>query len=163
MRNRRSLAAIASHRAQRCRLTRVCVGTSRIHRLGLFAATAIKASTRILPYDGEKISKEESLRRLAHGNAYIFAFNDRYDIDGQTRTNTARFINHSCEPNCHTISTRRTIWIVALRDITPGEELTYNYGYGPEDYEHYPCHCGAENCCGYMLEGQYWGVIKRHA
>jgi len=153
---------LASDRAQKSRLTRVRVGTSRIHRLGLFAVTAIKADTRILPYLGEKIPKDESARRAAHGNAYIFAFNDRYDIDGQTLKNTARYPNHSCEPNCYTLSTLRTIWIVALRDITPGEELTYNYGYGAEDYELYPCHCGAKNCCGYILDPKYWGVIKRN-
>lgn len=152
---------MASDLAQRRRMTRVRVGTSRIHGLGLFAITAIKDGTRILPYRGEKIPQDESARRVAQGNAYIFAFNDRYDIDGKSLTNTARYINHACEPNCHTISNIRTIWIVALRDITPGEELTYNYGYGPEDYAQYPCHCGAEQCCGYMLARQYWGVIKR--
>jgi SET domain-containing protein len=113
----------------------------------------------ILPYVGEKIAKEEGARRLAHKNAYIFALNDRYDIDGQTRTNTARYINHSCRPNCEAITTARTIWIVALRDIKNGEELSYNYGYGAEDYAQYPCHCGAEQCCGYMLDRRYWGVI----
>lgn len=161
MLNRPAPSAMASNRAQRLRLTRVRVGTSRIHRLGLFAVAAIKADTHILPYRGEKIPKDESVRRLAQGNACIFALNDRYDIDGETHMNTARFINHSCEPNCYTIVTLRTIWIVALRDITPGEELTYNYGYSVEDYERYPCHCGAKNCCGYMLDRQYWGVLKR--
>ncbi len=149
MLNRCSPSAIASDRAQQLRLARVRVGTSCVRGLGLFAVTAIKDGTRILPYRGAKIPKDESARRVAQGNAYIFAFNDRYDIDGKTLTNTARFINHSCKPNDDVDITTRTIWIVALRDITPGEALTYNYGYGVEDDEQHPCHCGAKHCCGY--------------
>src|SRR4030095_822848 len=74
------------------------------------------------------------------GNAYIFQFNERYDIDGTTLRNKARYINHSCDPNCETLQTQRAIWIMALRDIKAGEELTYNYGYGLE--EGYPLKAG---------------------
>jgi SET domain-containing protein len=59
---------------------------------------------------------------------YFFSFNDRYDIDGKALRNTARYINHSCHPNCEVEQTVRTLWIVALRAIRDGEELTYNYG-----------------------------------
>src|SRR5712664_3273316 len=75
---------------------RVRVGPSRIAGQGLFAEQDIKKGTRILPYIGEKIAKDESTRRLAYGNNYIFELNDRYDIDGKTLANTARYINHSC-------------------------------------------------------------------
>ena len=146
--------------AERRRLARVRIGASTIHRLGLFAVTNLPEGTRILPYHGEKITKEESARRVTAGNAYIFAFTARYDIDGQTPTNTARYLNHSCAPNCYTLANLRTIWIVAGRDIVPGEELTYNYGYGPEEYTDYPCRCGATQCCGYMLDQRYWGYIR---
>ena len=108
---------------------RVRVHTSPIAGLGLFAAQDITKWTRILPYLGEKISKAESARRLAQGNVYIFIFNDRYDIDGTVLRNTARYSNHSCDPNCEIAKTTRTLWLVALRDIRDGEELTYNYGY----------------------------------
>jgi uncharacterized protein len=131
----------------------VWVGTSRIAGKGLFAAQDIKKGTRIIQYIGERISKEESVRRLSEGNAYIFDFNDRYNIDGKTLKNKARYINHSCDPNCEAHITKRTIWIVALRDITAGEELSYNYGY---DAKQYRCQCGAKNCCGYILDPQYW-------
>ena len=107
----------------------VWVGTSRIAGKGLFAAQNIKTGTRIIRYNGEKISKEESDRRATSGNAYIFQFNDRYDIDGKTLKNKARYINHSCDPNCEILITKRTIWIVAKRDIKEGEELSYNYGF----------------------------------
>ena len=80
-----------------------------------------------------KIPHEESERRFAAGNVYIFGLNERYAIDGDTPKNTARFINHSCEPNCHTEQFGHTIWIVAIKDIRAGEELTYNYGYEIDD------------------------------
>ena len=126
----------------------------------LFAAQDIKKDTRIIRYNGEKISKAESDRRATNGNVYIFQFNHRYDIDGKTLQNKARYSNHSCNPNCETLKTQRSIWIVALRDIKEGEELTYNYGYGLDEYEKYPCTCGAEHCCGYILHQRYWEWIK---
>jgi uncharacterized protein len=102
---------------------RVWVGTSRIAGKGLFAAQDIEKGTRIIQYIGARIPKEESLRRIAAGNAYIFYFNERDDIDGKTLKNKARYINHSCDPNCEIIITKRTIWILAKRDIQEGEEL----------------------------------------
>jgi uncharacterized protein len=140
---------------------RVWVRKSRIAGLGLFAAQPIKPGTRILPYSGEKITKDESTKRLAQGNAYIFTFNDRYDIDGKVLRNTARYINHSCDPNCEVQTTQRTLWVVALRTIQEGEELTYNYGYALDDETPHACTCGAKNCCGYILAQQYWERIKR--
>jgi SET domain-containing protein len=144
---------------------RVWVHKSRIAGLGLFAAQAISKGTRILPYIGEKIAKAESARRLAQGNVYIFTFNDRYDIDGTSLRNTARYSNHSCEPNCEIAKTTRTIWIAALRDITDGEELTYNYGYAyhPADYKDFPCRCGANTCCGYILAREYSSLLPKPA
>jgi hypothetical protein len=137
------------------------VGLSRIDRQGLFAAIDIKQGTRIVQYIGEKIPKAEGARRLQEGNDYIFELNDYYDIDGKTLKNTARYINHSCNPNCTVENTGRTIWIVAARDIQEGEELSYNYGFEVEEYAKRPCNCGAKNCCGYILGRQYWGLIKR--
>jgi SET domain-containing protein len=138
----------------------VRVRPSRIDRQGLFAAQDIKQGTRILPYVGEKISKAEGAKRAAAGNEYIFELNERYDIDGQDRGNTARYINHSCDPNCVVDLTMHSIWIVARRDIIEGEELTYNYGYDIKDHEYHPCNCGATNCYGYILDQQYWGLLQ---
>ncbi len=107
----------------------VRVGPSRIAGQGLFAAQDIPKGTRIMQYIGEKISSRERARRLAAGNAYIFHLTYRYAIDGQTLDNTARYINHSCDPNCEAEKTSDTVWIIALREITAGEELSYNYGY----------------------------------
>jgi SET domain-containing protein len=142
---------------------RVRVSTSRIAGQGLFAGQDIKKGTKIIQYIGEKILREESERRLAAGSVYIFGLNERYAIDGHTPKNTARYSNHSCDPNCHTEQFGNTIWIVAIQDIRAGEELTYNYGYDDEDYENNPCNCGAQNCCGYILGPQYWDRIKQPA
>jgi SET domain-containing protein len=133
----------------------VWVGTSHIAGQGLFAAQTIKKGTRILQYIGQKIAKEETAERVYHRNQYIFTFNDRSDIDGKTLKNKARYINHSCDPNCEILITQRTIWIVAKRDIQAGEELRYNYGFTAKQYH---CQCGASNCCGYILGEEYWDL-----
>ena len=140
---------------------RVRVGKSRIAGQGLFTVQDIKKDTRILPYVGERISKKESVKRLTQGNVYIFTFSDQYDIDGKVLGNSARYINHSCDPNCEVEITRRSIWIVAIRDILTGEELSYNYGYGMETYGDFPCNCKAKNCVRYILAEEYWGLIKK--
>ena len=140
------------------------IGKSRIAGKGLFAGQDIKQGTTILRYLGTKISKAQTARALAKGNAYICYFNDRYDIDGNTLNNTARYINHSCEPNCTIETTSRAIWIVAVRDIAAGEELTsrYDYEYDPDGYRDFPCYCGAPKCIGYIVDARYWELITQH-
>ena len=140
---------------------RVFVGKSRIAGQGLFTLQHIQKDTRVIHYVGERINKAQSAKRLAQGNAYIFTFSDQYDIDGQVLGNAARYINHSCAPNCAVDITRRNIWIVAMREILAGEELSYNYGYGINRYGEFPCHCKATNCMRYMLAEEYWGLIKK--
>ena len=140
----------------------VRVGPSRIAGQGLFAAQTIAQGTRIVPYIGEKIGSAERARRQAAGNAYIFQITYRYAIDGATLANTARYINHSCAPNCTVILTDGTLWVVALRTIPAGAELSVNYGYDLQHYQDNPCHCGAPHCCGYILDPQYWGRLPHH-
>jgi SET domain-containing protein len=130
----------------------VRVGRSRIAGTGVFAAQFIKKSTWVLEYTGEKISRQEATQRLAQGNIYVFFVGTDYDIDGNTPDNCARYINHSCDPNCESEIIGGSVWIIALRDIQKGEELTYDYGYELEGYEQRPCRCGATNCCGYIVD-----------
>lgn len=129
---------------------------------GLFASQAIPAGRRVIAYTGEKIDKQESARRKAAGNNYIFRLNYAWDIDGSGLENLARYINHSCDPNCRAEISQETIWIVADRDIQPGQELCFNYGFDLTDYQRFPCQCGARVCCGYMLAREFWGEIPQH-
>ena len=137
---------------------------STIDGTGGFAKTGIHKGTRIVEYLGEKINKAESLRRCEANNAYIFTLNDEQDLDGDVAWNPARFINHSCAPNCEAEKDEDRIWIVAARDIEAGEEITFNYGYDLEAYEDYPCQCGSPQCVGYMVAEEFFEhVLRRKA
>jgi hypothetical protein len=133
---------------------------SAIHGTGGFARTAIRKDTRIIEYVGERISKHESVLRCEQNNAFIFSLTDEYDLDGSVSWNPARFINHSCAPNCEAEKDDTRIWIIAIRDIQAGEEITFNYGYGLEDYKEYECHCGSPNCVGYMIAEEYFEHVR---
>jgi len=133
---------------------------SRIHGLGGFAKTAICTGTRIIEYRGERISKGESLRRCEDNNGYIFALNAEQDLDGDVAWNPARLINHSCAPNCEAELEGDRIWIVAKRDIKPGEEITINYGYDLEEYQDYTCRCGSPDCVGYIVAEEFFEHVR---
>lgn len=104
---------------------------SKIQGWGVFATQAINKNTRIIDYAGEKITNRESLRRedkyLDKGHIWCFKLNRLYVRDANVGGNIARFINHSCKPNCYTQIIGDTIWIRAARNIRKGEELTYDY------------------------------------
>ncbi|MEW6159791.1 MAG: SET domain-containing protein-lysine N-methyltransferase [Verrucomicrobiota bacterium] len=124
---------------------------SPIHGSGMFARTALPEGARIVEYVGRLISKTESLEACRQNNEAIFYWNEEFDLDGNVEWNPARHINHSCAPNCAAELVESRIWIVALRPIQRGEEITFNYGYDLQDYREHPCHCGASNCVGYIL------------
>jgi SET domain-containing protein len=134
---------------------------SGIHGQGAFARTAIPAGVPIIEYVGERLTKEESARRCEAGNPYIFCINDEWDLDGNVPENPARFFNHSCAPNCETRQEDDRIWVWTLRDIAPGEELTYNYGYDLESWRDYPCACKAPDCLGYIVPEEHHPTIRR--
>jgi len=133
--------------------------TSGIDGRGMFARAEIFAGDRIIEYTGERISKEESRRRCSEGNNYVFHINQEFDLDGSIESNLARFINHSCAPNAEAELEDDRIWIIASRNIAPGEEITFNYGYDLDDYRAHPCRCGALNCVGYILAEEYWDCV----
>jgi hypothetical protein len=146
------------------------VRDSSIHNKGVFAAKDIPKGTKIIEYVGEKVTKAESSRRVTktiddadheNGAVYIFELNKRHDIDGNFPYNTARLINHSCEPNSEVDIIKGHIWIIAQRKIEKGEEINYNYGYDFEDWEDHPCRCGAKNCIGYILAEDEWPKLRR--
>jgi SET domain-containing protein len=143
--------------------TLVCFRNSPIHGLGCFARTDIAPGRRILEYVGERIDKGESLRRCEADNQYIFSLNSEQDLDGNVDWNPARFVNHSCAPNCDAEVEADRIWIAANRDIRPGEEITFNYGFDLEDYRNYPCHCGTPDCVGYIVAAEFFEHVKKQS
>lgn len=133
---------------------------SAIHGLGAFARKDIPAGARVIEYTGEKVGKDESLRRCEGNNEYIFSLDQVHDIDGNVESNPARFINHSCAPNVEARVEAGQIWIFAMRDITAGEEVTFNYGFDLVDYKEYPCRCGAPNCVGFMVAEEFFDHVR---
>lgn len=109
--------------------------------LGLFALKPIPAGTRIIEYTGRLVSNEEVERRTKA--RYFFGVNSKWSIDGTPRSNVARYINHSCRPNCDAVVSKRRVWIWSRRAIKPGEELTYDYGkeYFDEHIKSVGCKC----------------------
>ncbi len=138
---------------------------SRIHGQGLFAKKDIPEGERIIEYTGEKITKAEGNRRYdeqAKANQiYLFELNNRYDIDGSTKGNIAKYANHSCDPNAETIVEKGEIWLVALKDIEKGEEITFDYNFPLFDYEKRPCKCGSDNCRGWIINRDSYNYLKR--
>lgn len=150
----------------------ISVKSSSIHNKGVFAAKDIPKGTKIIEYVGDIVSKDESELRsdmttkknekdASHGAVYIFELNKKFDIDGDVSWNTAKYINHSCDPNCEVEFIGDHIWIVSIRDIKKGEELNYDYGYDMDDYEDHVCKCGAKNCCGYIIAEDLRGKLKK--
>ena len=91
-------------------------------------ACAITKGQRIIEYIGPKVAKAKKREDLERDNPYLFTLDEDYEIDGSVMWNPARFLNHSCVPNCEAVMVRGRIWIYARRRIVAGEELTYNYG-----------------------------------
>lgn len=134
--------------------------SSLIHGTGGFVRRDVGAGTRVIEYVGERITKAESLKRCEADNEYIFTLDDEHDLDGNVPWNPARFINHSCAPNCEAELDEGRVWIVALRDIKAGEELTFNYNYDLVDYRQHPCRCGTPVCVGYMVAEEFFEHVR---
>jgi SET domain-containing protein len=96
--------------------------------LGLFAVRPIKKRSRIVEYKGPLLPTKEAEKAERRGNRYLYEINGRWTIDGSSRRNIARYANHSCNPNADTVDIRLRVFIRAMRNIKPGEEIVYDYG-----------------------------------
>ncbi len=126
------------------------VKSSSLHGAGVYTLAPIRKGERVLEYTGPRMRKEESDGLYADNEVtYLFTMDDpEIVIDG---FGMAAFVNHSCNPNCESDQFGEQIWIVALRDIESGEELTYDYClWDGEPGDEAPCYCGAKNCRGTM-------------
>jgi uncharacterized protein len=136
------------------------VRSSNIHGRGAFACVGIPAGTMIVDYVGERITKAESLRRCELGNEFIFALDEDFDLDGAVEWNPARFLNHSCSPNCEAWHEEGRIILGAIHDISAGTELTFNYGYDLADFREHPCNCGSPDCVGFIVSEEFIPGIR---
>ncbi len=103
------------------------IGRSRTG-LGLFATRPIKKRSRIAEYKGPLLTTKQANKIEANGNRYLYEVNSRWTIDGSPRSNIARYANHSCNPNADSYNVKLRVFIRALRNIKPGEEIVYDYG-----------------------------------
>ena len=144
------------------------VRRSRVHGRGVFALRRIRKGTRIIEYLGDRVSHRQADLRYEHkdisdNHTFLFIVDRSVVIDGGANGNDARFINHSCDPNCESLIEDRRVFIEAVATIQPGEELTYDYQIQREHddppgiEEVFACHCGFPECRGTML----WPARRR--
>ncbi|KAG5186517.1 hypothetical protein JKP88DRAFT_214784, partial [Tribonema minus] len=137
-------------------------GRSPIHAWGVFAEEPIAAGDMVIEYRGEIIrsavadKRERLYTEMQVGSDYMFRVDEDTVVDATFKGSLARFVNHSCDPNCYTqiivVDGVKKIIIYAKRAIATGEELSYDYKFPLEEKEEerVPCHCGAAKCRGYM-------------
>lgn len=149
---------------------RIALRRSPIHGNGVFALVNIPKGTEIIEYRGRLMTHAQIDRLYAdatdNGHTFLFTLNDRYVIDANFDGNTARWINHSCRPNCQAVieedeggnPRKDRVLIETIRDLRPGEELTYDYGIDlgerltPRLKKIWACRCGAPKCIGTMVK-----------
>ena len=129
---------------------------------GVFATRAIPAGVRLCEYGGQRLTPAEAEARYPEvdgkrHHTFLFAIDDDLVIDAAVDDYVAKWINHSCDPNCDAVIDEGRIWIDSIRHIEPGEELAYDYAYvlperhTPAAKRRFPCNCGARNCRGTIL------------
>ena len=149
---------------------KIATRRSTIHGNGMFAVAPIRKGERLIEYKGQRRTHEEvdegDTGDVESGHTFLFTLNDEYVIDANYEGNSARWINHSCKPNCEAVleeadgDDRRKdrVFIESIRAIRPGEELTYDYGITLDEphtarlKKIWACRCGAKGCTGTMLK-----------
>jgi SET domain-containing protein len=137
------------------------VRPSPIHSVGVYAAKPIRKGARIVEYVGPRISPDEADRLYRDAQrTYLYGLEDgKTVIDG---VGLAAYINHSCTPNCEVDEVKDRVWLFALRDIQPGEELVWDYNLYDDDAPA-PCHCGSPKCRGTMYSREWMAKLRRKA
>ncbi len=134
------------------------VRSSGVHGKGVFATRPIRQGRRIIEYTGKRMSWAEAPNDPDDPHTFNFGLENGLVINPEIGGNEARWINHACDPNCEAIEEDDRIFIYALRNIRPGEELFYDYGLELDEpitkelAQEFACHCGSSKCRGTMLE-----------
>ena len=132
---------------------------------GAIAAVDIPKGTQIIKYTGKHVSHQlgeklsykhrDIITPIGTGTLWLFTLNSTTDVDGSRQANGAKYINHSCKPNCEAINyDDEEIWIESICDIKKGEELNYDYGFSEPD-ERFPCFCGNNKCRKWIVVEEY--------
>lgn len=153
-----------------CMPRRIVARRSPIHGNGVFAVALIAKGETVIEYKGRLITHAQADHQYADGadtgHTFLFTLNDKYIVDANVEGNSARWINHACAPNCEALieendnddRRRDRVLIQTLRDIRPGEELTYNYGivlevaHTARMKKLWACRCGSLKCTGTLLQ-----------
>ena len=147
---------------------KIATRKSAIHGNGMFAVAPLKKGERLIEYKGRRRTHEDvdagDTGDADSGHTFLFTLNEVFVIDANFEGNSARWINHSCAPNCEAVleeheddPEKSRVFIDAMRAIKPGEELTYDYGitlaerHTPRLKKIWACRCGSKNCTGTML------------
>lgn len=141
---------------------KIVVRRSQVHGRGVFAARDLLAEEKIIEYKGERISWKKAIKRHPHDpdhphHTFYFALEDGRVIDGKFNGNSARWINHSCQPNCEAREEEGSVYIYSLSNIQAGEELFYDYAlvidarHTAKLKREYECHCKTQECRKTML------------
>jgi uncharacterized protein len=140
----------------------ITVRRSKVHGSGVFALRPIRKGRRVIEYTGERVTHAQADDRYddkdeSDNHTFLFIVDRKTVIDAGVDGNDARFINHSCDPNCESVIEGRRVFIEAIRSIAPGEELAYDYQIqrdadDPANIDEiFACRCGSEDCRGTML------------
>lgn len=138
------------------------IRTSRIQGRGAVALRRIRKGQRIVEYTGEIVHQDTANERytdeaMARHHTFLFQVDEHFVIDATSKGSDARFMNHSCDPNCEAVNEEGRIFIEAIQSIRAGDELTYDYSFEHEGRitkklrELYKCECGTPNCRGTIL------------
>jgi uncharacterized protein len=137
--------------------TRIEVRESGVHGRGVYATQFIPKDARIIEYAGQRVSWDDAPNDENNPHTFNFGLESGDVINPEIGGNDARWINHCCDPNCEAIEEDDRIFIYAIRDIEPGQELFYDYAMEidepitEESKREFACHCGSSNCRGTML------------
>jgi uncharacterized protein len=149
---------MAKKRKPRSRNVRVEVRDSKVHGRGVYAMQLIPKGTRIIEYTGQRVSWEAAPNDENDPHTFNFGLDNGEVINPEIGGNDARWINHSCDPNCEAVEEDDRIFIEAIRDIETGEELFYDYALEidepitEESKKKFACHCRSSKCRGTMLD-----------
>ena len=136
---------------------RTVVRESGVHGRGVYATQFVPKGARIIEYAGQRVSWDSAPNDENNPHTFNFGLDNGEVINPEIGGNEARWINHSCDPNCEAIEEDDRIFIYAMRDIGPGEELFYDYALEidepitEESKREFACHCHSSNCRGTML------------